>query len=127
MPKIVLADDESYILHVLAIKLRNSGFEVFTADDGAEALELCKKEQPDLVITDFQMPLMTGLELCREYNRLAGRRVPAMIITAREFDIQEEELAQSGVEIIIGKPFSPRRVVETAKQLLGGESAAEVA
>ena len=62
--KILVADDEAHILHVVSMKLRNAGFEVITAVDGEEALELCTAEKPDLLITDYQMPLMTGLELC---------------------------------------------------------------
>ncbi len=116
--KIVIADDEVYILYVLAIKLRNAEYEVLTASDGSEALELCLAEPPNLIIADYQMPGMNGLELCREYHRLTRRRVPAMLITAREFDVDDSLLAESSVEAVVAKPFSPRQVVRTVGRLL---------
>ena len=61
--KIIAADDEAHILHIVSMKLRNAGFEVLTAMDGEEALELCRTESPDLLITDYQMPYMSGLEV----------------------------------------------------------------
>jgi DNA-binding response OmpR family regulator len=123
--KILIVDDEMYILHVLAMKLRNAGYEVHTAGDGEEALKLCLVERPDLVITDFQMPYLNGLELCEAYRREAGRAVPAVLITAREFDIDPEQMASIGVEAIIAKPFSPREVVRTVRRLLEGREAAD--
>ena len=76
---ILVVDDEAHILQVLSIKLRNAGYEVLTAVDGEEAFEMASKEPPDLVITDFQMPYMTGLELCkalREQESTASIPVP---------------------------------------------------
>ncbi|RPI59235.1 MAG: response regulator, partial [Planctomycetaceae bacterium] len=65
MKKILVADDEAHILHVVSMKLKNAGYEIITAMDGEEAAELAKAELPDLVITDYQMPIMTGLEFCK--------------------------------------------------------------
>ena len=116
--KIVLADDEVYILHVLAVTLRNAGYEVLTASDGEEALELSLAEHPDLIIAEYRMPCMNGLELSREYCRLTGRRVPVMLITAWEFDVDKDLLASSSVEAVMAKPFSPREVLQTVRRLL---------
>jgi CheY-like chemotaxis protein len=58
--RILIVDDEAHILQVLSLKLRNAGYDVLTAVDGEEAFEYASKQQPDLVITDFQMPYMTG-------------------------------------------------------------------
>ena len=60
--RILIVDDEMHILQVLSLKLRNAGYDVLLAEDGEEALEVVLRERPDLVITDFQMPFMTGLE-----------------------------------------------------------------
>ncbi|MCD4825708.1 MAG: response regulator [Phycisphaerae bacterium] len=116
--KILIADDEPYILHVLAIKLRNAGYRIVTAMDGEEALATGLAEEPDLIITDYQMPRLSGLELCREYNRQAGRTIPAMLITAREFDIDLNIIATGGIAVVMAKPFSPRQVVQTVERLL---------
>jgi CheY-like chemotaxis protein len=61
--KVLVADDEIHIIHVVAIKLRNNGYEVIAANNGAEAYELACRERPDIVVTDYQMPLLTGFEL----------------------------------------------------------------
>ena len=78
MPKkILVADDEAHIRHIVSTKLSNAGFEVVTASDGEEALEVCLAEKPDMIITDLQMPYMTGVEFCirlRESERTADAR-----------------------------------------------------
>ena len=82
--KILVADDEIHIVHVVAMKLRNNGFDVITAENGAESLKLACSEKPDVIVTDFQMPAMTGLEMIEE---LRGRDdmgdVPVIMLTAR--------------------------------------------
>ena len=117
--KVLIADDEAHILHVVSMKLRNAGFEVITAMDGEEALELCKTERPDLVITDFQMPFLSGLELCKQLRRREEtRHIPAMMLTARGFDITPEEMAEAKISAVLAKPFSPREVLQKVRDLL---------
>jgi len=115
---VVLVDDEPYILHVLAIKLRNAGYDVFTAADGEEAVEVCMNEAPDIIITDYQMPHLNGLEFCRKYCESSGRKIPAILVTAREFDVEGDEMSASGIEAVITKPFSPREIVELVRNTL---------
>lgn len=118
--KILVADDEAHILHVLSLKLRNAGYDVLTAVDGEEALDLCLAECPDLVITDYQMPLKSGLELCREMHaHQTTREVPAVLLTAREFGLNRREIAEAGISAIIAKPFAPRELLAKVRQLLG--------
>ena len=117
--KVVVADDEAHILHVVSMKLRNAGYEVITAEDGEEALELCTAELPDLLITDFQMPFMTGLELCKELRRQEEtKNIPAIMLTARGFDIEPGEMVEAGIAAVLAKPFSPREVLERVSELL---------
>ncbi|MCK4627459.1 MAG: response regulator, partial [Sedimentisphaerales bacterium] len=63
--KVLVIDDEVHILHVIALKLRNAGYSVITSQDGRDGLELAQVELPDLIITDYQMPYLSGLELCK--------------------------------------------------------------
>lgn len=101
------------------MKLRNAGYEVITAEDGEEALELCTAELPDLLITDFQMPFMTGLELCKELRRQEEtKNIPAIMLTARGFDIEPGEMVEAGIAAVLAKPFSPREVLERVSELL---------
>jgi len=117
--KILIADDEAHILHVVTMKLSNAGYEVITAMDGEEALELCRSKKPDLLITDYQMPYLTGLELCkrlRQDERTA--RIPVLMLTARGFDIESHEMSEAGINDVISKPFSPREILRKVENLL---------
>jgi len=126
--KILVADDEAHILRVLSMKLSNAGYEVITAVDGEEALELCRSEEPDLVITDYQMPYLTGLELCKQLRSTQGlESIPAIMLTAREFDIEPGAMEDAGIAEVLGKPFSPREVLQKVKDLLEGGEAASAA
>lgn len=122
--KIVVADDEAHILHVVSMKLSNAGYEVLTAMDGEEALELCTSELPDMLITDYQMPLKSGLELCKQLrNNPETKDIPAMMLTARGFDIEQGEMTDAGITAVFAKPFSPREILAKVNEILGvGES-----
>ncbi len=117
--KILVCDDEPHIVHVVAAKLRNAGFEVLTALDGAEALSAAQQHRPDLVITDYQMPFLSGLELCtklREDENLCD--TPAIMLTARGFSLGDGVLEGTNVRRLLAKPFSPRAVLEAVKEIL---------
>lgn len=117
--KILVADDEAHILHVVSMKLRNAGYEVMTAQDGEEALELCYAEQPDLIITDYQMPFMTGIEFCAEIrNSETCKNIPAVMLTARGFDLDPLEITEAGISCVVEKPFSPREMLAVVTELL---------
>ncbi len=117
--KVLVCDDEPHILHVVSAKLRNAGYEVITAEDGAEAFELAKAHLPDLVFTDLQMPLLSGLELCAKMRGdPATNGIPAVMLTARGFSLGAQELADTNIRKVLVKPFSPREVLSTARQIL---------
>lgn len=122
--KILIADDEAHILHVLSMKLKNAGYEVITAEDGEEALELSYMEKPDLVITDYQMPFLSGLEFCKGLRaREDTKAIPAIMLTARGFDMEATEMVDAGVAAVLAKPFSPREVLERVRSLLDAAEA----
>ena len=117
--KVLVVDDEIHIVHVVAIKLRNNGFEVLTADNGAQAFELACSEKPDILVTDLQMPVMTGLELVEKLraNDLT-KNIPVIMLTARSFAVsgeQQEDLQLSGC---LSKPFSPKELLATIEDIL---------
>ena len=94
----LVVDDEIHIVQVVAIKLRNNGFEVTTAENGAIALDLAKKIKPDIVVTDYQMPVMTGLELIENLRQDAATAdIPVVMLTARGFAIEDEKLRSKSV------------------------------
>lgn len=117
--RILVVDDEAHILHVLSLKLRNAGYEVVTAVDGEDGFELASQHLPDLVITDFQMPYMTGLELCRALaGHEATANIPVLILTARGYALDHEDLAIGNIRGVLSKPFSPRAVLQLVKESL---------
>jgi two-component system alkaline phosphatase synthesis response regulator PhoP len=117
--KILVCDDESHILNVVSLKLRNAGFTVLTADDGQEALELAQQERPDLIITDYHMPRLSGLELCRTLKQESGAApIPAIMLTARGYHLEPHDTAESGIRRMLSKPFSPRQLLATVNEVL---------
>lgn len=116
---ILVADDETHILNVVSLKLRNAGFRVLCAHDGQEALELAQQEKPDLLITDYHMPHLSGLELCQKLREDASlRKMPAIMLSARGFQLEESDTAASGIVMMISKPFSPRQLLTAVDQVL---------
>lgn len=110
---VLVVDDEAHILQVLSFKLRSAGYTVLTAVDGEEGLEIARSERPDLVITDVQMPYMTGLELCRALAaEPATQSIPVLILTARGHAIDDADLAVGNIREVISKPFSPRVILQ---------------
>ena len=121
---ILVADDESHILHVVSLKLKNAGYRVLTARDGQEALEIAQQEKPDLLITDYHMPHLSGLELCRKLKQDSSiRPIPALMLTARGYHLEPEDTEQSGILQMISKPFSPRHLLSTVEEVLSGAAA----
>jgi DNA-binding response OmpR family regulator len=119
-PKMILvADDESHILHVVSLKLRNAGYRVVTAADGQEALELAMQDPPDLLITDYHMPQLSGLELCQRLKAQASTaHIPAIMLTARGYHLEPRDTQQSGILRMMSKPFSPRHLLATVNEVL---------
>ncbi len=120
-PKTILvADDESHILHVVSLKLRNAGFKVLTARDGQEALDLALAERPDLLITDYHMPQLSGIELCQRLQQdPSTRAIPRIMLTARGYHLEPQDTEGSGILRMLSKPFSPRHLVATVNEVLG--------
>ena len=121
---ILVCDDESHILNVVSLKLRNAGYRVLTASDGQEALELALHEKPDLLITDYHMPLLSGIELCRRLKQNAATMsIPAIMLTARGYHLEPHDTAESGILRMLSKPFSPRHLLTTVNEVLQGAAA----
>lgn len=126
MKTILVADDEAHILHVVSLKLQNAGFEVVTARDGEEAFEVLCSTPVDMVITDYQMPGLTGIELARRIHKEPGKgNLPMILLTAHGLALEQVELSRAGIAACISKPFSPRELLGKVNELL--EAAAKPA
>jgi two-component system, OmpR family, alkaline phosphatase synthesis response regulator PhoP len=122
---ILVADDESHILNVVSLKLRNAGFRVLTAGNGEEALQLAQQQRPDLLITDYHMPLLSGLELCRRLRQdPATASIRAIMLTARGYHLEPQDTEQSGILKMLSKPFSPRHLLVTVNEVIEAQKAA---
>jgi two-component system alkaline phosphatase synthesis response regulator PhoP len=117
--KVLVVDDEIHIIHVVTIKLRNSGFEVITAESGQEAYDLACREQPDVIITDYQMPNMTGLELLEKLRgHSTTKTIPAVMLTTQTHDLSEDACLRLGIHQCLSKPFSPRELLREVENIL---------
>ena len=117
--KALVVDDEFHIVQVVAIKLRNNGFEVITADNGADAYDLACEHKPDVIITDYQMPRLTGLELIEKLRANPQTvAIPVIMLTARGFAIEDQQKEKLGISACLSKPFSPREVFQTVEDVI---------
>ena len=117
--KVLVVDDEIHIVQVVAIKLRNNGFDVITCENGAQALEIASKENPNVIVTDFQMPVMTGLELVENLrNQPDTAEIPVIMLTARGFAIEDRQKEELNISACLSKPFSPRELLQSVEEVL---------
>ncbi|MBX3363264.1 MAG: response regulator [Phycisphaeraceae bacterium] len=118
---ILIADDEAPISHLLRERLLHAGYDVLVAQDGEEAWELAQERTPDLVITDLQMPFMSGLDLAhvlREHPPTAD--IPLIMLTARGYVLDPQVVASAKITELHAKPFGLRRLLDRVAALLHG-------
>ncbi|MDC1260166.1 response regulator [Pseudomonadota bacterium] len=117
--KILIADDESNQLELMAFNLNMSGFSFIKASNGDEALQLIEEHSPDLVILDWMMPNMSGIEVCRILrSRAETKQIPIIILSARSEDSDKSLGLDTGADDYISKPFSPKELISRVKALL---------
>lgn len=118
VPKILVVDDEAPIANVVALKLRNAGMAVTVALDAEEALEYATADRPDLMITDLQMPGMSGIELCAHLMGSPDGGVPTILLTGKGFEVDRQAVAHLPIRLIMTKPFSPRELLAQVRDAL---------
>ena len=117
--KILIADDEPNQLELMAFNLKSSGFICIKARNGEEALELIEENSPDLVILDWMMPNMSGIDLCRSLrSRSETKHLPIIILSARSEDSDKSLGLDTGADDYISKPFSPKELISRVNALL---------
>lgn len=118
---ILIVDDESHILRAAEFKFQRAGFQVYCAEDGQKAWEMILKHRPDLVITDYQMPRLDGLQLIERVRATAPlTELPIILLTAKGFEMPRQEICQRyGLLAVLTKPFSPRELHRRAQLALG--------
>lgn len=114
--RILVADDDPHISKLISVYLRKEGFEVFSASDGDEALELLEAEPIQLAVIDVMMPKMDGYELCREIR--SYYEIPVLMVTAKGEPEDKMKGFQLGTDDYVVKPFDPMELVMRVKALL---------
>jgi DNA-binding response OmpR family regulator len=115
--KILVVDDDLELLSLIAFALRQAGYLVVEASEGASALAAFASEQPDLVVLDYNLPRMNGLEVLKRM-RAEGSRVPIMMLTVRSDEEDQVEALDHGADDYLTKPFSPRTLLARVRALL---------
>lgn len=116
-PKILFVEDEADLALIVADTLRNQGYEVLTAVDGADGLEKFRNYRADIVVADVMMPKMDGFSLAKEIRRLAPS-VPILFLTAKSTIDDVEEGFEAGASDYLRKPFELRELIVRIKSLL---------
>jgi len=116
---VLLVDDEAHILSALTRSLRREGFELLTAQSPAEALQVLETRRVDLVVSDQKMPGASGIDLLREVAR-RHPTTPRVLLTGWPEEIPASELAASGVDAVLPKPWDDASLKQTLRGLLAG-------
>ena len=122
--KILVIDDETPILESIAYSLRKDGFDVLTADDAGEGMELARRQAPDLIVLDVMLPSGSGFDICRTLRSESS--VPIILLTARAEEMDRVIGLELGADDYVTKPFSMRELMARVRNVLrrGSPSAA---
>ena len=119
MKKILVVDDDPDILTVLKLRLKKAGYEVMVAANGEEALDLIKKETPELVLLDLLLPGIQGEEVCKQIKQDDKlKKIPVILFTASVSDI-ESRVKKIGADDFIEKPFEAENLLAKIKKFVG--------
>lgn len=122
--KLLVAEDNTALASVLRFNLERAGFQVTVALNGRLAWEYAQDEQFDLIVTDQQMPEMTGCEFCRHLRETeAYRETPVIMLTAKGMELELPKLREElGISATFLKPFSPREIIQAVQDHLAAVS-----
>ncbi len=119
MTKILIAEDEPDIRDLIAFTLRFAGYEVVTASNGEEAVDLALKEIPDLIMMDVRMPRLTGYEACKQIKAdPAVQHIPVIFLSAKGQESEIQAGLEAGAEDYLLKPFAPDQLTHRLRELL---------
>src|SRR5215471_10799445 len=118
-PLVLVVEDEAPLVTMLRYNLEREGFQVCEAADGEEALVQIAERRPDLVLLDWMLPLVSGIEVCRRIRRASETRsMPVVILTARGEEADRVRGLDSGADDYVVKPFSPSELVARLRAVM---------
>src|SRR5580658_7177489 len=117
--RILVADDELDVLNLVSLNLKNAGFTIIKAQDGASALSKARSNMPLLVVLDLMLPGMSGIEVCKTLKSdPATSQIPIIMLTAKAEEVDRIVGLELGADDYITKPFSPRELVLRVKSVV---------
>ena len=118
--KVLVCDDEPYIVESVSYVVRKAGYDVAVAEDGVEALTTARRERPDLIFLDIMMPRLSGQEVCRQLKQDPDTKGAYIVmLTARGQEEDERRAMEMGADEFMTKPFSPRKMRAKLQEVLG--------
>lgn len=118
-PKALLVEDDVHLIELLTYHLQQEGFNIVQTRDGEEALILALEEKPDIIILDWMLPNLSGIEICRRLRRQPETsNLPVLMLTARAEESDRIRGLETGADDYITKPFSPRELMARIKAVL---------
>ena len=125
---ILIADDEPHLVHILAYNLTRAGAVVEIATNGQECVEIALRISPDLIVSDYQMPVLDGLQASIQLrSNLATTHIPILMLTSRGHRLTPAELALTNIRAVMAKPFSIRQLLKSIEDILSKPSTGTVA
>ncbi|MBX2852728.1 MAG: response regulator [Phycisphaeraceae bacterium] len=122
---VLIADDEPHIRHLVGTKLKMAGYTVLVASNGQDCLDLAREHHPELIVTDYQMPVLSGFEmsqaLAADHDTAS---IPVILLTARGHKLSDDDLATTSIRMVIDKPFGPTDLINRVKGMLEQNKAA---
>lgn len=123
MAKILLAEDEEVLRMLVVDTLEDEGYEIDEACDGQEAVELIKKNEYDLILLDYMMPIYTGLEVIQQVRALPEKKhVKIMMLSAKSQQADQQRVLGAGADYFMAKPYSPLELAKRIEEILHGEN-----
>ncbi|HEX2346795.1 MAG TPA: response regulator [Ktedonobacterales bacterium] len=119
-PKVLVVDDSWTDLTLIATPLRESGYDVVTAADGDEALEMVGSERPQCVVLDVVLPKQNGFQVCRKLKQNeASRHIPVILVSGKNTPLDKKWGLQQGADLYITKPFDKEELLTSVRALIG--------
>jgi CheY-like chemotaxis protein len=119
--KILVADDEIYMVRLLGLTFKKGGYEIISCRDGQQALALAASELPQLIVLDVIMPGLDGLGALRQLKENpATKNIPVVVLSAKGHALTKVEAELAGASVFLAKPFSPNQLLGEVQKILAG-------
>lgn len=128
MSKVLLCDDEIHVRSILARRFQSAGWEVVTADNGKLGVEAAREHAPDIIVIDYNMPVMNGGDAAVALREdPATAHIPIIMLSGQSHMMDEQTRSQTNIVNIVPKPFSAMQVIKAVQDALEGDASGEAA